>query len=316
VDFNPIRIYVPFAEVFPGIPSDFASFRSRVERLSQTDTLFWCARLNLVLSNPANLDHKLTQESAVRMFFTADEIARINAFAKTHSMVRAFFRGQLLELMRWVCLWCKDHPDDGVIFEKPEVRSIFAQVALMASDLWARRIYGDRFSLDGEHNLAQKRALGAMRGAIADTSSGMDPLLALGRGRAIICKHLPHFYPSFSQEFHSRTQLSLDEFYDCLAAFMTNFLNRTPENARENPGIFNINTVCASTPQHVQSLIAKYLELESQTADELRDALGGRVDTTCPEEAGRYNYKPLRQRPILRASDGRAIILDPVFYAE
>jgi hypothetical protein len=70
----------------------------------------------------------------------------------------------------------------------------------MASDLWARRIYGDRFSLDGGRDLAQNRALGAIRGAIADTSLGLDPVLALGRGHAIICKHLPHFYADLSQE--------------------------------------------------------------------------------------------------------------------
>jgi hypothetical protein len=67
----------------------------------------------------------------------------------------------------------------------------------------------------------------------------------------------------------------------------------------------------------VQPLIATYLALESQTADELREALWGqRQDVMCPEAAGRYEYKALRRRPILRAYDGRAIIIDPVFYAE
>jgi hypothetical protein len=322
MDLNPLGIYVPFAEVFPCVSSDFASFQSGVRQLSLTDALFWCARLNLMLSNPANLDHRRKQESAIRVFFAADEIARINAFARTHQRedydlghIAVFFRGQLLELMRWVCLWCEDHPDDGVTFERPTVRSTFAQVALMASDLWARHIYGDRFSLDGGRDLAQNRALGAIRGAIADTSFGMDPLLALGRGYAIICKHLPHFYADLSQEFSARTGLSLDEFYHCLAALMTSFLNRTPENVQENPGLFNVKIVCASAP-HVQPLIATYLALESQVADELRDALWGPEHVTRWEDASRYNYKPLRRRPILRASDGRAIIMEAVFYAE
>jgi hypothetical protein len=149
-----------------------------------------------------------------------------------------------------------------------------------------------------------------------DTSSGMDPLLALGRGYAMFSRYLPPFCPHFLREFHARAQLTLDVYYSCLGAFMTTFLNRTPENVRENPGLFNVNTVCASIP-HVQPLLTTYLALESQTADELRDALWGHLqDVTCPEEASRYNYKALRRRPILRASDGRAIIIEPVFYAE
>jgi hypothetical protein len=322
MESNPLGIYVPFNEVFPGASSDFASFQSGVKQLSRTDALFWCARLNLLLSNPTNKDDRRKQEAVIPVFFTTDEVARINAFARTYqgqgydiSHIMVFFRGQLLELMRWVCLWCEDHPDDGVTFERPAVCSTFAQVALIASDLWARRIYGDRFSLDGGRDLAQNRALGAIRGAIADTSLGLDPLLALGRGHAIIGKHLPHLYADLSQEFCARTGFSLDDFYQCLAAFMTTFLNRTPENVQANPGLFNVTTVCASAP-HVEPLIATYLVLESQTADELQDALWGSERVTRWEDASRYDYKPLRRRPILRASDGRAIIMDPVFYAE
>jgi hypothetical protein len=117
MSLNPTGIYVPFATVFPGVSNDFTDFRSRIVQLSRTDTLFWCARLNLVLSNPTHPDHKLTQASAVRMFFTADAIARIDAFARVHPQVSVFFRGQLLELMRWVCLWCEDHSDDGVTLD-------------------------------------------------------------------------------------------------------------------------------------------------------------------------------------------------------
>ncbi len=96
---------------------------------------------------------------------------------------------------------------------------------------------------------------------------------------------------------------------------MTTFLNRTPENVQENPSLFNVKTVCASA-SHVQPLIDTYLALESQVADELRDALWGLKHVTRWEDARHYNYKPLRRRPILRASDGRAIIMEPVFYGE
>jgi hypothetical protein len=42
----------------------------------------------------------------------------------------------------------------------------------------------------------------------------------------------------------------------------------------------------------------------------------GTVKFDEPNGAEPYDLKALRQRLILRASDGRAIIIDPVFYAE
>ena len=56
---------------------------------------------------------------------TADEIERINVFAQDHGgsdRVRAFFRGQLLELMRWVSEHSAEHPGDGQTFNDPGVR--------------------------------------------------------------------------------------------------------------------------------------------------------------------------------------------------
>ena len=74
----------------------------------------------------------------------------MNSFVKDHGgidKVTVFFRGQLLEVIRWACLFCQDQPDDGRTFENPEIRRIFAQVLLMAGDLWGQRVFGDRFLL-------------------------------------------------------------------------------------------------------------------------------------------------------------------------
>ncbi|WP_089943294.1 hypothetical protein [Candidatus Entotheonella palauensis] len=314
---NPIGIYVPCYEVFPNTSVNFSNFKLHVDQLSRTESLFLCARINSILLNSANNNEHLKQEYLVHQFFTTDEIIRINEFSQSqrNTYTIVFFRGQLLELMRWICLWCEDHADDGITFEEPETRRRFAKAALMASDLWGHRIYRERFALDGGIDLARRRLLGSFRAAAADTASGIDPLLALGRGYAMLSNYISSFYSDFLVEFHSLTHLSLEAFYACMGAFMTTFLYRTPENMHENPGLFHVETVCESN-LNAQPLIESYIALESQTADELRNALWDRQDETVPDESVRYDYKPLRRRPILRASDDRAVILDPVFYAE
>src|SRR5258706_382496 len=82
---------------------------------------------------------------------SSSPIARINAFAKEHGRqnVSVFFRGQLLELMRWTCLLSSDQSDDGDTFNRQESRLAFVRVALLASEVWFRRVYRDRMRSDG-----------------------------------------------------------------------------------------------------------------------------------------------------------------------
>jgi hypothetical protein len=106
--------------------------------------------LNLIVSGSSDTAPTAKQQIGLNQFFTSEEINAINDFAKRSGgsqNVTVFFRGQLLELLRWVTLYCHDHPGDGTTFEDAEVRRRFAQVALLASDIWARRVFKDRFSL-------------------------------------------------------------------------------------------------------------------------------------------------------------------------
>jgi hypothetical protein len=130
-----VTAYVPFSAIFPGERSDFASFCAMVRSLSRTDAIFWCARLNLIVSNPQNTDEGSKQRYCIEHFCDAREIERGTQFAKEHPGARPFFREQLLELMRWACLLADDLPEDGQTFEDPEMRRRFLKAALMAADL-------------------------------------------------------------------------------------------------------------------------------------------------------------------------------------
>lgn len=308
---NQSAVYIPVSEVFPGIESDFETFTSLLESLSRTDTLFWCARLNLVLSDPSTVDHIEKQQFCLSKFLTPDQINRVNAFVRAHSDARhvtVFFRGQLLELVRWVALYCNDQSNDGVTFENLEIRQNFAQAALIASDIWSKRVFGNRFSLEGGVEIARERALGAIRKSIEGTSVAPDLGQSLGRGWALFKDYYPSFFPTFEQQFQASTGLSVEQYYICLAGIMTNFMN-----PRIGPGLFRVDNV----PSSYRAAFEKYFALKSQTPDELRYALWGtRSGVSNFEAAPPYDYRPLRDKPILRGPNGRAIILDARFYSE
>jgi hypothetical protein len=158
-----------------------------------------------------------------------------------------------------------------------------------------------------------------MRGAIAGTSCGIDPAHALGRGHAICGDYFLQSYPDFAVEFATKTGMSVADYYLCISAMMANYLYRMPEMvSRGEPysAIFNVDTFSDSIAPELRPLFSKYIFLESQTPAELRASLWGQSTPANLTGNEPYDLKALRERPILRVSDGRAIIIDPVLYTE
>jgi hypothetical protein len=253
------------------------------------------------------------QQFGLNQFLTAEDINKVNEFAWRHGgveRVTVFFRGQLLELVRWAALYCIDHPNDGETFEDPAVRRTFAKAALIAGELWAARVFGDRFSAVGELRIARQKSLGAIRKGVEGTLQTPDLSKSLGRGWTLFSEYLPRYNRSFGSEFLHATGFSVEDYFICLAAVMTSFMNPTL-----GTGLFDANTIGRSTPY--AEALRRYIRLESQTTKEVRTALWGadpEVNTTEP--IPEYDYRALREKPILRSEDGRAIILDPVFFSE
>jgi hypothetical protein len=311
---TPIGLYIPASEVFPQLQSDFETFKTLLESLSLTDTLFWCARLNLIVSDPIEQDHVVKQEFGIKQFLTREEVEAVNEFVRRQGDIRKvtiFFRGQILELLRWVARYCEDQPGDGETFENEEVRRNFAKAALIASDIWAKRVFGNRFSLGGGVETARQRALGSIRKSMEATQTASDLAKTLGRGWAFFSEYFPRNYEAFEGEFEAATGISVKDYYICLCGIITSFMN--PKN---NSGIFDSTKLGNATPY--AEVLARYLTLESQSIDAIRDSLWsqGEKDINDFDGAPPYDYRPLREKPIIRAKDGRAIIIDPVFYSE
>ena len=307
-----LGVFLPVSEAFPDTGSSFETFKSLLLDLSLNDALFWCARFNLVISNPDD-DHFTKQQFVLNQLFTTEEINRVNDFARKHGGAQAisiFFSGQLRELTRWISLYCHNLPGDGTTFENPEVRRKFAKAALIASDIWSKRVFASRFSLDGGITVARKRSLGSIRKSIEATMRVPNLPQSLGRGWALFTEYLPRYYPSFEKEFQQATQLSIEEYYICVTAIRINFMN-----PKIGTGIFDVHEL-VNSPLY-GNIFHKYLRLESQTENELRRSLWGK-DSDIDKDPSRvdYNLLPLREKPIFFVEDGRAIILDPIFYSE
>jgi hypothetical protein len=307
--------YVPLSAIFPGESGDFASFCTLVKTLSRTDTIFWCARLNLIVSNPQNTDEGSKQRYCIGHFFDAQEIARGEQFAKAHPGATPFFREQLLELMRWACLLADDLPNDGKSFEDAQMRRRFLKAALMASDLRGKRGFAGGLPVTDDHGADRLTSIVALRDAVCGRPA--DIMQVLVRGDAIYRNAFPARYPNAHAQFLAATGMTLEEYLDCVSTIDVFFGSMRPEAVTpQNWGGFELRPARDAIPAGRQAAFDAYLRLDSQTADELRAALWGGRGPADVNGAEPFDTKALRERPLLRTADGRAIILDLVFHAD
>jgi hypothetical protein len=191
----------------------------------------------------------------------------------------------------------------------------------MANEFWAKRVYGDS-AFEGA-SLVEKRtnALALIRHSMAETryhSHQFEEFENLARGAKFFGEIFPGFYPDFLVEFHRSTGLRLDEYYLCLCAIMAQYMNagaKSGVGGKNDTGIFTIKGIRDSAP-HMEELFEKFFALLCTTPEELMAAFWPRAQEEPTAFECEYSLKPLRERPVLRAADGRMIILDPICFAE
>jgi hypothetical protein len=307
--------FVPLTELFPEQHGDFASFCALVRTLSRTDTIFWCARLSLILSNPHDHNDQGQLQYSAGNFLGAAAIARLNPFLQKHPRARLFFREQLLELLRWTSLLAQDLPGDGNTFEDADTRQRFAMAAIMAGELWSRRVYPDGLPLTDDRRVDRRRAILSLRDGVVMTAP--DIMRVLVRGDAFYRGAFQSGYADSEDDFLAGTGLTIAQYVTCVRNLLIHFAYISPEvvTAAKWGGI-QIGPFRDSIPEPMKTAFDRYMELECQTADELRAALWGTKQAPDVQESEPFNTRPLRERPIFRTADGRAIILDHVFYAD
>lgn len=301
---NELSLFVPVEEVFPGTTADESTLTSLLHELSRDDTLFMAARLNIIISGPGDFDVKPRQQQALSTMCTSSQIDRVNDFARRHraaGVPAVFFRGQLLELMRWTARHAKNLPGDGTTYESPENRERFVKAALIAGGLWGQRIYGNKLSAAAPVDEARVKALGALRKGVEEGNLAPHIGVAIGRGLKLFTSYLPRHLPQLGDQFRAATGLSVDQYVNCVTALSIYVQQRS----KEGP-LFNAHTVAAATAY--KDIYPTFFNLESQTPEELTVSFW--------QDFEKLGYKALRERPIMVAADGRAMILDPTFFIE
>jgi len=223
---QPIGIFATLEEVYPNLKSDQATLVDLLTILSRDDTLITCARINTFVSGPGTLTDKERQELALRFLRLPDEdIRRINDFARRYrggGEVTIFFRGQLLELIRWVAKYCINRSEGGNTYAEPHVRRYFLQAALIAGQFWGRSTYSDRLTAQAETgNAARARALGPFRKAVEESNPAPHLGVTLGRGWSLFTEYFPRRYPDFATRFSDVTHMTVPEYYTCVAGLMS-----------------------------------------------------------------------------------------------
>jgi hypothetical protein len=184
-------------------------------------------------------------------------------------------------------------------------------VALIASDIWAARVSGNALSLDDGLDAARERSIGPFRRGVEGGMLAPELPHALGRGWELFHNLLPSVAPSFFDRFRAATGMTTEEYYVCCCAVMTEFMRPGSEAT-----IFDANALGSTTLD--RPLVQGFVALESQTVEELRRALWGNAELNeiLNGQLPTYDYKPMREKPLLRAADGRTIIIDPIFMAD
>jgi hypothetical protein len=134
----PVGVFLPVSIVFPGCLPSVAELKRQLSFLSRTDSLLWCARLNLVVSNATHTDVLSKQRFGVQQFFNSSEIRKIADFfgsSDNPETTLIFFRHQILELFQWIAAYCEDFRNDGTSFEDASVRQAFGKALLIAGEL-------------------------------------------------------------------------------------------------------------------------------------------------------------------------------------
>ena len=330
-----IVINVPTRAVYPGLADDTETIQELLGQLDAGDAALLCTRLNLVVSGPPfdksrliqngsepcstiivpgkDIDELARQEHCVHMCFTKEETKKINSFAREHGdcrRIRVFFRGQLLEMLRWILLFSPENIETSYRNGQEEFRVRFCQAALISSSLISQRVYSHPVWSSPEKPLSDDEkvsVLGSIRKGVEATEVASFPLISLGRGSMLFSAYMPQYSPGFSTTFEEDTGLSLRSYYSCLTPVLCVF-----SDPRGTGDVFDTSTLGVGTP--LAGDFSRFVSLESQTLSELRTALGSDPDTPAPTDY--YDYAPLRSRPILRYRDSLAIALDPIFMTE
>jgi hypothetical protein len=305
-------IFLDVQTAFPDLAPTAECIRDLISKLSRTDALIWCARLNLISSNRFNTDDQ-TCSYVLNTFFPEDgERQRILTWLKSNFDIgrKLFFRAQMLELAHWIALFANDHPNDGATFTDPGARRTFGQAALVASSLWADRVYRGVEGMSSVDPAELRRnVMPQARLSYEENSGGAVPSWAIGRGYLLWSKYLPRQWPESIDLFRASVGVDVEDYFRFFVAVVSHHVNIQPGSLTADPGSAGLfkDSMWDSVAALRDPFRTLLLSMSLSVSDLVRLA----------RQDDREEYlKTVRAHPILRMEDSRHIVLDPVFLAE
>lgn len=335
---TPFALCINCEAVFPEAPDTSETFRTLLAGMDRSQVLLWCARINEKLSDQfgppalAKLNpfqrFQRRQQLLVRHFFTAEEIGRITSFFQAEApkspvpiLPTVFFRGQVLELLRWACIYCPNLPE--TCFDAPSSRTPLAKALLIAGTFWNRRIYQKAKSDSEKAAQGIERFLVTFRRSRDQDTSALDLTRALSRGRQIFCEYFPIHYArhtkrDFTADFTGATGLSIEQYYDCWSSLMGSMMTRVVKqyfNLFAGPE-FNPNTFASAAIPEFGAIFSQFMTVKSQPPEKLLERILGGQSPDGFDPLGRFSIVPLASCPIVRLKDDLAVIPDMDSFAQ
>jgi hypothetical protein len=320
-DRDRIELILPVEAAYPTISASWGDFERVVARLSRTDTLLHAARLGAIVSQATHEGVPQQQRRALQ--FLAPSAGAIDGGrtfeASSHESVRPVFRGQLLELIRWVSLLAADAPDDGTTFESQDQRDLLFAALLIAGDVWCKHAFAGIDSATGDSDAALAARLQFLHRNHSLHQLAPPLNVTLGRGWRIVGTHLRDVCPDFDSWFAEATGRSLHEHFVITTAMYGHCLGAVQpqrEGAPTPTGLFDLASVArnCSNPNALHA----FLRQHTIAVDDLAAALwpAGVEPAEAFERPPAPDWSRLRQRPFVRSRNDVCAVLDPPMLAD
>jgi len=302
-------LYANVDTVFPSLTPDLGTLQALLAPLPRAETMFFCTRCNAILTGFGSGDIQQRQQRLVGMLLGREDIDRVNYIAaQSKKRVLPFFRGQMLDLMRWAALFCAGTNDDFTVFDAPQSRRDFAAAAFIAGELSARRLGERNLVVPHDRELFPETTLAYSIGAVYSTASLPHTWTILGRGLEILREYYPKHDPCLDERLRSAIGLNLEEYMICL-------LSLVPAFSWDRQGGTFMNLLEMGEVAEFREQFRLFIQAESQTTDELacsfRELSPGDDPTSW-----NWSLDPLRARPILAETWERAVLVDGRLWEE
>lgn len=315
---------LPLSVLSQDNPLDTVRLKQLIGRLPTDQTLFQCAKLNLIFTY-ASLGHKEgVQEFAIELLRTQNwldqrDIDRINGYLRKRNgrlEDHVFFsRIQCLELIRWISVW-----GDGLgrlrandIMQK----QAFARAMLQSFELWKERTQQKHSLMIFSDDVTREQrfqSLRFMREAEQWKLPNIHPAFHFCRTKRLF---LDEFFARNNElqfAVENKLQMSIEDYVACIIG-LSSLVGQwfTKMDNRMLPTFeFDPTTFCSTAPD-IARIFERFVQLESQTAERLLQS----YEHASSDPLSLTETRPLRERPILLRNDRRAAtIIDLSFFFE